>query len=73
MATISPTTARARGKVAALTRSRSTDDPDLVGARRELATSSLTDHIERVLAAAPPLTNEQRRRLAGLFTGGASA
>lgn len=72
MATISPTVARERARIASLSRSRKPDDPDLVEARRNLRAASLESHISRVLADAPPLTVDQRRHLAGLF-GGASA
>jgi hypothetical protein len=56
-----------RARVAALSRSRAETDPELVEARRDLAADVLADHITRVVAAAPPLTREQRDRLAGLL------
>lgn len=61
-----------RGRIASLTRSRTDDDPELVDARRDLTAIRLHDHVQKTLAAAPPLTDDQRRRLAGLFAGGAS-
>ena len=73
MARISPAVARERARIASLTRSRTADDPDLVEARRNLRAASLESHIQRVLAEAPPLSADQRTRLAGLFSGGASA
>lgn len=36
-------------------------------ARRALAEVKITDYVERCLAAAPPLTDEQRTRLAELL------
>ena len=60
-----------RAKVAALSRSRDSDDPDLVNARRNLAAERLAAYIERTVEAAPPLTDEQRTRLAALLGGGA--
>ena len=39
----------------------------VVDARRELTADKLADYIERTVAAAPPLTGEQRARLAQLF------
>lgn len=36
-------------------------------ARRELAEAKIADHIRRVVDAAPPLTDEQRTRLAELL------
>ncbi|MGI8701633.1 MAG: hypothetical protein ACR2JU_10600 [Nocardioidaceae bacterium] len=57
-----------RGKVAALTRSRSSDDPDLLGASRDLAAAKLAAYVERVVSNAPPLTIEQRDRIAALLS-----
>lgn len=56
-----------RGRVAALSRSRHPDDPDLVAARQELRTARLADQIQRTIDAAPPLSAEQRARLARLL------
>lgn len=56
-----------RARVASLTRSRTPDDPDLVAARRNLRAARLEDYIRRTVAAAPPLTAEQRDRLAVLL------
>lgn len=58
------------GRVGALSRSRADDDPDLIGARHGLRVAKLEDHIRKVVAEAPPLTPEQRDRLAGLLRGG---
>ena len=64
-----------RARIAALSRSRATDDPDLIEARRDLHAARLAEHITRVVDAAPPLTDEQRDRLAVLLrpSGGAAA
>ena len=59
-----------RARVASLSRSRPADDPDLVDARRNLRAERLAAHIEKVVAEAPPLTAEQRYRLAVLLRGG---
>lgn len=59
-----------RGRVAALTRSRSVDDPDLVNARRNLKAERLADYIRKTVDTAPPLTPEQRDRLALLLNAG---
>ncbi len=40
-------------------------------ARRDYVAAALADHIARVVAEAPPLTNEQREKLALLLRGGA--
>ncbi len=61
-----------RATVAALSRSRAVDDPDLIAARRRLKTERLAEEITRVVAEAPPLTDEQRNRLALLLTRGAA-
>ena len=70
---MSPVARRERARIASLSRSRDVDDPDLIEARRNLRAATLESHVLRVLNEAPPLTDDQRRRLAGLFTGGASA
>jgi len=58
-----------RARVASLTRSRPGNDPDLLNARRNLAEARLADYITRTVAAAPPLTEAQRSRLALLLGG----
>lgn len=70
---ISPATAKKRAQVAALSRDREKDDPELVEARRDLCALSLTEHVQRVLSKAPPLTNEQRDNIAALLRAGATA
>jgi hypothetical protein len=65
-----------RARVASLTRSRRPDDPDLIDARRDLAAERLADHVRRVVDTAPPLTDEQRNRIAALLrdtSGGGQA
>ncbi|WAL48264.1 hypothetical protein [Rhodococcus pyridinivorans] len=52
----------------ALKRDPAADTTDL---RRELAASRIQDHIEAVLADAPPLTAAQKDRLAAIIRGGA--
>lgn len=61
------------GAVGALSRSRAADDPDLINARHNLRVAKLADHIATVVAEAPPLTAEQRDRLAVLLRGGAAS
>jgi hypothetical protein len=56
-----------RARVASLSRSRTPDDPDLISARRNLRTERLADYITRTVDAAPPLTADQRDRLALLL------
>lgn len=64
-----------RGRVASLSRSRPSDDVDLVEARRQLAAANLEQYVARVVADAPPLTNDQRARIAALLRprGGGAA
>ncbi|QNF93578.1 hypothetical protein [Janibacter sp. YB324] len=59
-----------RARVASLSRSRTPDDPELIAARRQLRETRLAEHIAKVVAEAPPLTAEQRDRLAVLLRGG---
>jgi hypothetical protein len=61
---------RERAKVASLSRSRTADDPELVDARRNMRALRLEDHVTRVLAEAPPLTDEQLGRIAALLRAG---
>jgi hypothetical protein len=59
-----------RARHAALARYRPADDPALVEARRDLRAARLQHAVSEAVAAAPPLTGEQRRRIAALLTGG---
>ena len=59
-----------RARIAALTRSRTSDDPDLEDARRNLRAARLEDYIRTTVDAAPPLSADQRDRLALLLRGG---
>jgi hypothetical protein len=58
-----------RARIASLSRSRDADDPDLIAARRNLRVERLADYITRTVESAPPLTPEQRDRLALLLSG----
>lgn len=63
-----------RARVASLTRSRKSNDPELIEAKQRLRALKLEEYVTRVVAEAPPLTDEQRERIAGLLrAGGASA
>jgi hypothetical protein len=57
----------ARGKLNALQRHRSPDDPAIDAARVDLRVAKLADEIIREAEADPPLTVEQRSRLAFLL------
>lgn len=56
-----------RGRVAALTRSRAADDPELVAARRRLRELRLTDQIQRLVDQAPPLSAAQCEQIVGIL------
>ena len=58
-----------RSRVAALSRHRDANDPVLIEAKRELVTDTLSRHIEKVVADAPPLTDAQRERIAAALGG----
>jgi hypothetical protein len=60
-----------RARVASLSRSRSADDPTLVEARRDLRAARAEEYIRKLVEAAPPLSAEQRDRLAILLKGAA--
>lgn len=52
---------------------RHADDPQrVIEARTELAAAKIADYIDSVVAAAPPLTAEQRDQLATLLRPGAA-
>ena len=59
-----------RARVASLSRTRTPDDPELLDARRNLRAERLAEHIARVVDEAPPLTPEQRDKLAVILRGG---
>jgi hypothetical protein len=56
-------------RIAALSRDRAPDDPELVDARRSLTEAKLVDHVQRVRDGTPKLTDEQLDRIAGLLRG----
>lgn len=66
----SPNVARARGAVAAFSRSRLPDDPELLSAKRDLAAENIAAYVARTVAAAPPLTRDQQNRIVALVLGG---
>lgn len=58
---------KARSEYANLCKKRGPDDPEAVAKRVELRALKLEDYVQRVLSEAPPLTDEQRTRLADLL------
>jgi hypothetical protein len=65
--------ARARATLAATARHHPDDAERIAVARRDLRAENLAEHITRVVEAAPPLTPEQRDRLAALLRPSTSA
>ena len=62
--------ARAAVAVASRRSRGGTADPAAIAnARRELAAAKLERYVREVVAAAPPLTTEQRSRIAAILTG----
>jgi hypothetical protein len=66
---IDPAVAITRSRVG--TAAKGGDPKRLEDARRELAAAKLADYINRTIRSAPPLTPEQRDRLAVLLRGAA--
>lgn len=67
MAAKSPTRRRAAAVVGAVQRHHGPDDPRLPDLRRDLRAAELAEHVARVVACFPPLTPEQRSRIAELL------
>ncbi len=63
----------ARARVARLTQVREPDDAELAAARLDLRLVRAEDAIRRIVEAAPPLSLDQRRRLAALLHPGSPA
>ena len=63
----SPQRRQAAAVVGALQRHHGPDDPRLADARRDLRAAELEEHVRRIVDDAPPLTAEQRDRLAALL------
>lgn len=64
---VSGEVSRRRAQVARRTQSYPADHPHLLDAKRDLAEAKIAAYVQRVLAAAPPLSDEQRTRLAELL------
>lgn len=63
----------ARGRLGDTSRRHGPDSQNVQDARRDLAAAKIEDYIEKVVDAAPPLTDAQRDRLALLLRGGSDA
>lgn len=62
-----------RGQLAAEHHRREPDLERILDLRRQLAAQQIYDHVTRIYKSAPPLTLDQRRRLAALVLGGDDA
>lgn len=69
--TLSKRVASARAKVAALSRSRASDDSELVAAKRNLKANRVEEYVARVVDEAPKLSRDQLECIAALLRGGA--
>ena len=56
-----------RARVAALARSHTPDDPELLGARRDLRAARLEEAVRKTVDTFPPLTPDQCDRIAALL------
>lgn len=63
----------ARNRLVALSHWRSPDDPELRTAARDLEALKLAQHIQRVVAAVPPFSHDQRALLLHALLGPAVA
>lgn len=63
----SPAVASARGRLSAAMRHHPDDAAGLADRRQALAAAKIAQYVEDTLAAAPPLSDEQRNRLARLL------
>jgi hypothetical protein len=61
-----------RGRRNVLVRHYGADDPRTVEAERDLKAAGLEQHIREIIDTAPPITEEQRSRLALLLRGPSS-
>lgn len=58
-----------RARVARLSQTRDASDPDLAEARQNLRVARAEDYIRKLVEAAPPLSEDQKRRLSVLLNG----
>lgn len=61
-----------RARHAALRRYRDPDDPEVAKSRQTLKSITAEEFVRRIVDEAPPLTIDQRARLARILTGDAA-
>ncbi len=59
-----------QARYAALTRDRAAGDPELLEAKRKMRSGLWISRVEKLVAQAPPLTDEQREYIAALLRSG---
>jgi hypothetical protein len=59
-----------RARVAALTRSRAADDPELIAARQAFKAGYLAEVVQRAVCTPPALTGEQISEIGAILTEG---
>jgi hypothetical protein len=67
MAPLSKAASHQRARIAALSRDREPDDPEILDARQKLRAEKLAAHVKAVVDQAPALTDAQLHRIAGLL------
>jgi hypothetical protein len=70
MAAKSPIRRRVAGSIGIIERHHGPDDPRLPDLRRDLRAAELEEHVRRIVDATPPLTPEQRDKIAALLFSG---
>lgn len=73
MAAKSPARRQLAATIAVIERHHGTDDDRLPDLRRDLRAATLEEHIRKLVDGWPPLTAEQRDRLAVLLRGAPAA
>jgi hypothetical protein len=64
---LSPAAAHHRSRIAALSRDREPDDPEIIEARRALRAQRISDYLDKALDGWPELTEKQLDDIAALL------
>ena len=73
MSTDTDTWTKARSRLGNAVQKHGKDSPQAVEARVEFRALKLEDHVRKVIAEAPPLSDEQKERIAALLRVGGAA